>query len=191
MEYAKVQLDRIPKDPDGVQELVNSQILEIIEVFSKQGHSGSSANYVLTILERLLRHKPFLALTGADDEWHDPVGDGLLSNIHCPSVYKLPSGEIFDMDAVCVTDNGGITHFVSNKFCKPVTFPYIPPIHPEVIYIEYTEDVPPGFTSDNYEVITGQHDRIIALRERMEKKFAEARSERTVGLTTEQEVIEK
>ena len=69
VEYTESELTRIPKDEDGMQDLVNRNILEIIKAFSEQGHSGLSASYVLSKLERLLQFKPISPLTGADDEW--------------------------------------------------------------------------------------------------------------------------
>ena len=40
VEYAKSELERIGKDEDGMQEVMNRDILEIVEKFSEQGHSG-------------------------------------------------------------------------------------------------------------------------------------------------------
>ena len=39
---------------------------------------------------------------------------------------------------------------------------------------EYTEDVPPGFTGDSFEIITYKPERIKALYERKRKEFDEA-----------------
>ena len=62
-------------------------------------------------------------------------------------------------------------------FRKNITFPYTPPFYPEKVYIEYTEDVPPGFTGDKYDIITDNPDRIKALYERKRKEFDEAMKE--------------
>lgn len=43
VEYTESELARIPKDEDGMQDLVNRDILEIVKAFSEQGHSGFSA----------------------------------------------------------------------------------------------------------------------------------------------------
>lgn len=169
IEYAKRELERIGKDKDGLQELMNRNILEIVEKFSEQGHSGFSAGYALSILERLLRFKPISPLTGEDDEWND---NG--QNKRCSSVFKNADGTAHDIDAIIVSDNGGITWFSSGRFRKSVTFPYSPPTHPEKVYIEYTEDVPAGFTGDSYEIITDKPERIKALYERKRKEFDEA-----------------
>ena len=70
-EYAKSELERLGKDDEGMQELINKDILEIVERFASQGHSGFSASYALSVLERLLRFKPLTALTGEEEEWND------------------------------------------------------------------------------------------------------------------------
>lgn len=172
LEYAKSELDRIPKDEDGIQDLMNKDIISIVRMFSEQGHSGFSAGYVLSALERLLRFKPLSPLTGADEEWDD-TGHGSLQNKRCSSVFKKPDGTCHDIDAIVVSDNGGITWFTSGRFRKEVTFPYAVPLHPEKVYIEYTEDVPPGFTGDDFEIITDNPERIKALYERKRKEFDE------------------
>lgn len=181
VEYAKSELDRIPKDGDGMQDRINRDILELVEKFGNQGHSGFSASYALNKLERLLRFKPINSLTGADDEWNEIYSkDGVTEyqNRRCASVFKKmdSSGntiKAYDIDGVVVSDNGGITWFSSKDFEEDVTFPYYPPIHPKRVYIEYTEDVPPGFTGDKYEVITDQPERIKALYERKRREFDE------------------
>ena len=170
LKYAEYELSRIPKDEDGMQDVMNADILAIVKMFSEQGHSGFSANYALSMLERLMRFKPISPLTGEDDEWNE-ISHGSWQNKRCSSVFKDVDGNAYDIDGVIVSDNGGITWFTSGRFRKNITFPYFPPTHPENVYIEYTEDVPPGFTGDEYEIITNQPERIRALYERKRKEF--------------------
>lgn len=182
LDYAKSELDRIHKDEDGMQEQINNDILEIVKVFEDQGHSGFSAGYAINALERLLNFKPLTPLTGEDDEWQEIDRRGpvrTFQNKRCSSVFmdKRDDGiatsyhDADDIDGVIVSDNGGITWFTSGRFRKEVTFPYYPPTEPEKVYIEYTDDVPPGSTGDSYEVITDKPDRIKALYERKRKEF--------------------
>lgn len=170
--YAELELARIPHDEDGLQSLMDKDILEIIEKFSEQNHSGFSANYALSILDRLLRFKPITPLLGGNEEWVK-VSDNRWQNKRCSSVFKNADGKAYDIDAVIVSDNGGVTWFSTSKFYKEISFPYLPPINPEKVYIEYTEDVPLGFTSDRYEIITDEKDRIKALYETKRKEFDE------------------
>lgn len=179
VEYSKNELDLLQKkaDEEGgseLQKMINSQIMEVIEIFSKQGHSETTADYAIQMIERLLRYKPIMPLTGDDDEWGTSAN--IEQNRRCFSVFRKPDGTAWDIDGIIVSDNGGITWFQSGRFRKQVTFPYYPPIHPERVYIEYKEDVPPGETGDEYEIITDNPERIRALRERMQKQFDEARA---------------
>ena len=174
--YAESELARIPHDEDGMQDLMDKNVLEILKIFGEQGHSGFSADYAISVLERLLRFKPITPLTGDEYEWND-TGHGTLQNKRCSSVFKKSDGTCYDTDGIIVSDNGGITWFISGRFRKEVTFPYVVPIQPEKVYIEYTEDVPPGFTGDEYEIITDKPDRIKALYERKIKEFDEAQEE--------------
>lgn len=187
IDYAEDELARILKDEDGMQELVNRNILEIVKAFSEQRHSGFSAGYVLSKLERLLRFKPISPLTGADDEWNEVRlgrrnGVRTYQNKRCSSVFKDVDAQgnvtrCEDIDGITVSDNGGVTWFSSSNFRKAVTFPYFPPLHAEKVYIEYTEEVPPGFSGDKFEIITDQPERIKALYERKRKEFDEAYKE--------------
>ena len=90
-------------------------------------------------------------------------------------MFRNADGTAHDIDGIVVSDNGGITWFSSGRFRKEVTFPYAPPTHAERVYIEYTEDVPPGFTGDEYEIITDDPVRIKALYERKRREFDENR----------------
>lgn len=182
VEYAKSELARISKDGDGLQDAINKNILDIVELFASQGHGVLSAGYAMSVLERLLRFKPLTPLTGEDDEWINvsgEMGERYFQNKRCSSVFKTVDAqgntiEAHDVDAIAYSDNGGLTWFTSSHFRKNVTFPYEPPTHPEKIYIEYTEDVPLGWTSDKYEIITNDKERIEALRTKMQKKFDKA-----------------
>lgn len=182
LEYAKSELNRIGKDKDGMQEMINEDILQIIKIFVEQGHSGFSASYEINVLERLLRFKPLSQLTGEEDEWNEcscgRAGIRTFQNKRCSSVFKDVDSEgnivrCEDIDGIIVSDNGGITWFKSGRFRKGVTFPYAVPNKAEKVYIEYTDDVPPGFTGDEYEIITDKPDRIKALYARKRKEFDE------------------
>ena len=71
-EYARNELDRLmSNNDDGMQSLMNQNILDLIEMFSEQGHSGFSASYLIHALQRLMKWKPLQPLTGEDDEWNE------------------------------------------------------------------------------------------------------------------------
>ena len=126
IEYAKSELARITKDGDGLQDAINKNVLDIVELFASQGHSEISAGYVMSVLERLLRFKPLTPLTGEDDEWtevSDKMGQGCFQNKRCSSVFKTTDAqgntiEVYDIDAIAYSDNGGLTWFASSRFRK-------------------------------------------------------------------------
>ena len=159
IDYAESELRRIPKDKDGMQEIINQNILDLVKLFSSQGHSGLSGRYVINALSRLLEHKPLNPLTGEDDEWGEPYGPNeTQQNKRCPSVFRSKKEPPHDIDAVVVSDNGGVSWFYSHLFKKEITFPYLPPVTPEKIYIEYIKE------KGIYEVITDDAERIAQLR---------------------------
>lgn len=77
-EYAVNEMNIAWPESDGMQELIKKDILDIVDMFADQGHSGMSAAYTLGILERLLRFKPITPLTGEEDEWKEPYGLGIM-----------------------------------------------------------------------------------------------------------------
>ena len=85
--HAKKEMERMWPEPDDMQDMVKANVLELLEVFGNQGHSGSSAPYVLGLFQRLADFKPLGQLTGEDDEWME-VGPNTYKNIRCSSVFK-------------------------------------------------------------------------------------------------------
>lgn len=182
-EYAKSELNRLTFDDDGMQKMMNQNIIDLIEMFSEQGHSGFSANYLIHALQRLMKWKPLQPLTGDDDEWNEcgftrENGATVFQNKRCSSVFKdvLPDGTwiAHDIDSVVCSDNGGITWFsggTTKQWIEDIAFPYMPPVEPKKVYIEYTEEVPAGFVGDKFDIITDDENRIKALYEKKRKEF--------------------
>ena len=67
--------------------MLGEAVIELIEVFSKQGHSGCSANMVSNLFNKLSRFKPISPLTGQDEEWIE-IMDGTYQNKRNSSVFK-------------------------------------------------------------------------------------------------------
>lgn len=145
-DYAKRELDRLnPPGYDGRktewQEWIEKDILELIDVFSKQGHSNSSGAYALSLFDRLIRGKPLTALTGEEDEWGDPYGyddTNTQQNKRCSSVFRthFDNNTAYDIDAKVFSDDGGKTWWSSRESMTKVIFPYMPPKRPEKIIID-------------------------------------------------------
>lgn len=143
VDWARSELDRLGSDEDGMQSVMNRGILEIIEKFSEQGHSGFSAAYAIGILRRLLAWKPITPLTGEDGEWND-VSDTLQQNKRCSSVFRENRDNLtaYDINGKVFSDDGGNSWFTKGGkgSAVPVTFPYTVPEKPEYIILESEED---------------------------------------------------
>jgi hypothetical protein len=59
--------------------MVEKAVLDLIDVFADQGHSGLSTSIVIGLFEKLALLKPLSPLTGEDDEWTE-VSDGVFQN---------------------------------------------------------------------------------------------------------------
>jgi len=155
-DFAKSELDRIGMtDEDvtgeGMDFNMREHILRMVEEFSEEGHSGSSAGYSLGILKKLLAFEPLTPLTGEDDEWMDVYeendGTTVYQNKRKSSVFKTHRGA-YDIDGKVFwhywTDpDTGKTHeltYSSSGCAVPVEFPYTPPSEPVYEYRESEAD---------------------------------------------------
>lgn len=101
-------------------------MVEILEKFFDQWDSGGAVSCAAPVLMRLIKGQPLAPLTGADDEWVDTMGDGvMLQNRRCGSVFKdrrMPDGSLS-------LDGSGelLIHDIdaADPFA-PITFPYNP-----------------------------------------------------------------
>jgi hypothetical protein len=81
VDYAKDELKKIGMIDSGepYNDLAAKAILDLIELFDSQDHSGFSAPYVINAFSRLAMFKPLSPLTGEDDKWNE-VGTGVFQN---------------------------------------------------------------------------------------------------------------
>lgn len=98
VKYAEEELKRAGllnknSDYDG---MLGEAALEIVKVFSKQGHSGYSAETVTQIVEKLMRYEPLTPLTYAPDEWNDvskESGSEMWQNRRKSTVFSTDGGK--------------------------------------------------------------------------------------------------
>lgn len=135
IEYAESELARIGLTADSEDEMnlaMREHILRMVRVFSQEGHSGFSAGYAISCLEKLLRFEPLSPLTGEDDEWME-VGQGTFQNKRCSRVFKEDDGA-YDIDGIVFwewytdpeTGEKHKTYFTCKDSRVPVQFPYTP-----------------------------------------------------------------
>ena len=118
---------------DETQRWVCDNILELLKVFSEQGHSGSSAQYVLNLFERLARFKPISPLTGEDDEWNE-LQENMYQNNRDGEVFKK-DGKAYWISGKIFKDKDGCT-FTNRDSWVDVVFPWV---HPESEIVEVDE----------------------------------------------------
>lgn len=109
---------------DGPNKWIQENLLELLEVFGKQGHSGFSANYCIAAFQKLAAFEPLCPLNGDDDEWVE-IGDGKFQNKRCSHVFKDDDEQAYDINGIVwqEEDGGGYTNFYSRV---NVEFPYTP-----------------------------------------------------------------
>jgi len=98
-------------------------VLELVEVFSRQGHSGFSAPMCISLFSKVANFEPLCPLTGDDNEWNE-VGDGLLQNNRCSHVFK-ENGEAYDIEGRIFREPNGSCYQNADSRV-PVEFPYTP-----------------------------------------------------------------
>ena len=137
LDYARSELDRaFPDKEDEIQQYGIRDILELIKVFSDQGHSGLSGPYVLAYFNRLVKFKPIGPLTGEDDEWGNPdnTEKHTQQNKRCFSVFRnnFDNSTAYDIKGQVFIDKDGFRYTDCDSWVS-VTFPYEVPDKPEIV----------------------------------------------------------
>jgi len=128
IDHAKRELQaagyNLDSQEDGPNKWICENLLELLEVFSKQGHSGFSALYCIDAFKRLASFEPLGPLTGEDSEWVK-VQDDLWQNIRASHVFKGQDGVAYDIDGRIFREPDGCC-YTSSESRKNITFPYTP-----------------------------------------------------------------
>jgi hypothetical protein len=102
--YAQDELNRaglFDEDSD-YNGMLGNAALEIVKVFSKQGHSGFSAEVVTQLVEKLMRYEPLSPLTYEPSEWNDvseASGAPMWQNRRKGTVFSTDGGKTYyDID---------------------------------------------------------------------------------------------
>lgn len=126
-EFLALGYKPIDEEEDGPNKWIQENVLELLRVFSEQGHSGSSAPYCVGMFKKLAMYEPLGPLTGEDNEWHE-VGDGVFQNTRCSHVFKQADrfdGQAYDINGRIFREPNGAC-YTSSESRVPVTFPYTP-----------------------------------------------------------------
>jgi hypothetical protein len=112
--FAESELERAgllgPKAPYGGD--LATAVLELLEVFHRQGHSGMSASVVIQVFTELAMGRPLTPLTGDESEWTPPESDGTRQNKRYPAVFKDKKGVYF-LNAIKFIEPSGFSYYGS------------------------------------------------------------------------------
>lgn len=147
-------LDETGAYKDDMQAAICEHVLDLLRVFSEEGHSGSTAPYAINMFKTLAMFEPLVPLTGEDWEWQE-VGPGVFQNKRCSRVFKHTErfdGQAYDLEGrvfyewvereLDPDEEGypGVRRFkssyTSGDSMVPITFPYTP----KTEYVEATGD---------------------------------------------------
>ena len=139
VEYAKSELEKaFPGEDDEMQKMAIANVIELIETFSNQGHSGLSAHYVLNLFTRLVNWNPISYLTGEEDEWGESYGeDETQQNKRCGKIFRRhhDNSTAVNIEGVVFEQPNGMAYTNKNSEV-PIEFPYWVPDKPEVVKTE-------------------------------------------------------
>lgn len=102
--HAKTELEKagMMDKNNAYNYAVAESVLELMEVFSKQGHSGFSASMTREIFDKVSSFKVLSSITSNPDEWMDRTeesGEPMWQNKRQPSTFSRDGGKTwYDLD---------------------------------------------------------------------------------------------
>lgn len=147
--HAKKELGLIYTEEElkeDINKFAYDAIMELIEVFSKQGHTNNSAGYVISAFKTLAMYETLAPLTGEDDEWRliNDEPEPKWQNIRNGAVFKNSDGTCWYLDAVVWRDKDGDC-FTYKESSMNVKFPLIP----KTFYVDRYDD--DSYNKEQYE----------------------------------------
>jgi len=160
-EFLKLGYKPVEECEDGPNKWIQENVLELLEVFSKQGHSGFSAPYVINLFKKLAAQEPASPITCTDDEWNDISGYGgpndiSFQNNRCSAVFKnSKDGKPYYLDAIVWVDQNNnsftgnsVKNSKNERFNSSQTIKL--PFEPKTFYINVIEHELPNGDSVTY-----------------------------------------
>ena len=153
LEHAKQEFKAIGYKPlnedqeDGPDRWIQENVLDLLTLFSTQGHSGYSASYCVSYFEKLARFKPLSSIKCTDDEWNECNGCGdkeIFQNNRLSSVFKTgKDGTPYYLDAIVWKDQNGFTFTGTVEelsSCQNIRIPFKPKtFYVDVISTEWAD----------------------------------------------------
>ena len=134
IEFAKWQLNKLTekcKDEDSkiMQNMMNNDVLELLKVFSEQGHSGFSAPIATKLFYRLANHKLITEVEDNPEDW-DENGQ----HKHIPSVFKRKDGTCYYLYGTYFAEPDS-DNFFYNGMCSKTDVHF--PLKPSYLETKY------------------------------------------------------
>lgn len=143
VQYAKSELELaglFDKEKDFYGGMTGNAVLELVECFANQGHSGMSAGIVISLFKSLASWEPINPIHCTDDEWMEVSNDGVFQNKRLSSVFKDgKDGKPYFLDAIVWRDKDGgcftgtVGVITSRQFIK---LPFLP----KTFYVDVDEN---------------------------------------------------
>jgi hypothetical protein len=145
--HAKHELQALGMTADAEEESnrwMYNDIMNLMEVFASQGHTGFTAHYCINIFEKLAKYKVLTPLTGEDFEWNEVTdsdnGATLYQNNRSSDVFKrvFPDGtsEAYYVDGKIFREPNGSCYTGTKSRVYITEWPYTP----SSIYVDVDED---------------------------------------------------
>ena len=103
---------------------MQENVIELLRVFAKQGHSGFSAPYCIETFRKLALFEPLVPLRGIDDEWNECCS-GMWQNNRCSHVFKELDGRAYDIQGRIFREPNG-SCYTNRESRVYISFPYTP-----------------------------------------------------------------
>ena len=144
LEFAKWQLNKLTekcKDEDSkiMQNMMNNDILELLKVFSEQGHSGFSAPIAIRLFSKLANHKLITEVEDNPDDWDENGQHKFIS-----SIFKRNDGTCYYLYGRLFAEPNSDNFFYNKASNVDITFPIkLYDLQSEYIRLHYNvEDKP-------------------------------------------------
>ena len=144
LEFAKWRLDKLLekcKDEDSklMQNMMNNDVLELLKVFSEQGHSDFSASIATRLFYKLANYKLVTEVEDNPDDWNEYGQHKYIS-----SIFKRKAGTCYYTYGRLCTEPGRHAFFYNKASNVDITFPIKPSdLQSEYIRLHYNvEDKP-------------------------------------------------
>ena len=124
VEFLALGYKPIDECEDDPNKWIQENVMELLNVFAKQGHSGSSAPFCVGYFKKLALFEPLSPLQGTDDEWVE-ISENTWQNKRASNVFKDGKGRAYDINGKVFREPNG-SCYTDKDSNVDVNFPYVP-----------------------------------------------------------------